>query len=112
MFRVGPGAIANNGDDMHMRKKIFNWLGLLFFALIFLRSSSEMVLALTAPSHCLLCIERRFLRKDLVCTGTTLVLPSSCSVGRGLALPLFVPHSRASPEGLFLDLGKVKVTGL
>ena len=44
MFRVGPGAIANNGDDMHMRKKIFNWLGLLFFALIFLRSSSYLVL--------------------------------------------------------------------
>lgn len=44
MFRVGPGAIANNGDDMHMRKRIFNWLGLLFFALIFLRSSSYLVL--------------------------------------------------------------------
>ena len=51
MFRVGLGAIADNGDDMHMRKKILNWLGFLFFALIFLRSSSYLVLKVYAIGH-------------------------------------------------------------
>ncbi len=36
---------------MHMRKKIFNWLGLLFFALIFLRSSSYLVMKAYAIGH-------------------------------------------------------------
>lgn len=51
MFRVGLGAIADNGDNMHMRKKILNWVGLLFFALIFLRSSSYLVLKVYAIGH-------------------------------------------------------------
>jgi len=36
---------------MHMRKKILNWIGLLFFALIFLRSSSYLVLKVYAIGH-------------------------------------------------------------
>lgn len=51
MFRVGLGAVAYNGGDMHMRKKIMNWLGLLLFALVFLRSSSYLVLKVYAIGH-------------------------------------------------------------
>lgn len=51
MFRVGLGAVAYNGGDMHMRKKIMNWLGLLLFALFFLRSSSYLVLKVYAIGH-------------------------------------------------------------
>ncbi|MBH1736674.1 hypothetical protein I5V12_03555 [Stenotrophomonas maltophilia] len=40
---------------MHMRKKIMNWLGLLLFALVFLRSSSYLVLKVYAIGH----LERR-----------------------------------------------------
>ncbi|QGL82236.1 hypothetical protein GPNADHDJ_01631 [Stenotrophomonas maltophilia] len=36
---------------MHMRKKIMNWLGLLLFALVFLRSSSYLVLKVYAIGH-------------------------------------------------------------
>ncbi|MCF3474352.1 hypothetical protein NR511_18265 [Stenotrophomonas maltophilia] len=48
---VSGGAIADNGDYMHMRKKILNWLGLLLFALVFLRSSSYLVLKVYAIGH-------------------------------------------------------------
>lgn len=51
MFRVGQGAIADNGYDMHMRKKILNWLGLVFFVLIFLRSSPYLALKVYAIGH-------------------------------------------------------------
>lgn len=51
MFRVGLGAIADNRDDMHMRKKILNWLGLVLFVLIFLRSSSYLALKVYAIGH-------------------------------------------------------------
>lgn len=36
---------------MHMRKKIMNWLGLLLFSLVFLRSSSYLVLKVYAIGH-------------------------------------------------------------
>ncbi|WP_447900611.1 hypothetical protein [Stenotrophomonas sepilia] len=48
---VSGGAIADNGYYMHMRKKILNWLGLLLFALVFLRSSSYLVLKVYAIGH-------------------------------------------------------------
>lgn len=51
MFRVGLSAVAYNGGDMHMCKKMLNWLGLLLFALVFLRSSSYLVLKVYAISH-------------------------------------------------------------
>lgn len=36
---------------MHMRKRVLNWLGLVFFSLIFLRSSSYLALKVYAIGH-------------------------------------------------------------